>query len=118
MCNGVFAQDKPPPEKKSPVVFQDEATPQSLTSFRRSLVRAAEEAHDSGEITRGELFKIRISSLSRPVLRQMQQAVAEQAVHEGKIVAGSPMSAVNWDNLLQFIKELLPIILEIVKMFS
>jgi hypothetical protein len=48
----------------------------------------------------------------------MQQAVAEQAVHEGKIVAGSPMSAVNWDNLLQFIKELLPVILEIIKLFS
>jgi hypothetical protein len=118
MCNGVFAQDKPPPEKKPQVASQDEATPQSLASFRRSLIRAAEEAHDAGEITRGELFKIRISSISRPALRQMQQAVAEQAVHEGKIVAGSPMSAVNWDNLLQFIKELLPVILEIIKLFS
>jgi hypothetical protein len=82
------------------------------------LIKAAEEAQSNGEITRGELFKIRIASISRPALRQMQQAVVEQATHEGKIVAGTPIGAVNWDNLLQFIKELLPIILEIIKMFS
>ena len=112
-CSFTYAQDKP-----APVIAQEDATPQSLQSFRRSLIKAAEEARDAGEITRAELFKIRIASISRPALRQMQQAVVEQATHEGKIVAGTPIGAVNWENLLQFIKELLPIILEIIKMFA
>jgi hypothetical protein len=112
-CSFTHAQDKP-----QPVVVQEEATPQSLQSFRRSLIKAAEEAQSNGEISRAELFKIRIASISRPALRQMQQAVVEQATHEGKIIAGTPIGAVNWDGLLQFIKELLPIILDIIKMFA
>jgi hypothetical protein len=113
-CSITFAQDKSPPS----VIAQEEATPQSLSSFRRQLIKAAEDAQREGEITRAELFKIRVTSLSRPALVKMQQAVVEQATFEGKIVAGTPISAIDWSSLLQFIKEALPIILEIIKLLA
>jgi hypothetical protein len=113
MSSVLHAQDKLPQ-----VVSQEEAPQQSLLSFRRSLIKAAEEAHRDGEITRGELFKIRIASLSQPSLRKMQQSIVEQATFEGKIVAGTPVGAIDWNALLQFIKEALPVILEIIKLLA
>jgi hypothetical protein len=100
-------------EPHEPTIIAEAPQPQSLFSFRKALIKASEEAYRDGEITRGELFKIRIASMNRKALEQMHNAVAEQAIFEGK----SP-ATLDWTTLLAFIKAALPIILELIKLFS
>lgn len=109
-----LAQD----DVRKPSIVQDEPSSQSLSAFRRTLIKAAEESQQAGDISRVDLFKIRVTTLSRPALVKMQQAVIEQAIFEGKLPANSPAAAIDWTTLLQFIKEALPIILEIIKLLA
>lgn len=87
-------------------------------NFRRTLIKAAEEAHDTGEITRGDLFRLRFASLRPQVAAQLERCCAEQAELEGIMPAGSSFNAFDWTTLLAFIRELLPLILELIKIFS
>lgn len=86
--------------------------------FRRTLIQAAEEAQAAGEITRGELFRLRFASLRPQVAAQIEKCCAEQAASEGVLPAGSNVSAFDWTQLLAFIKELLPLILQLISIFS
>jgi len=97
------------------VVFtKEEASPQQLQSFRKALISAAESSYRDGEISRLDVFKIRVASLNKEVLKKMHATVVEQASFEGK----AEPAKVDWSTLLTFIKELLPIILELIKLFS
>jgi hypothetical protein len=86
--------------------------------FRKTLIKAAEEAQASGEITRGELFRLRFASLRPQVAAQMEKCCAEQATSEGLMPAAGNLNAFDWTQLLAFIKELLPLILQIISIFS
>lgn len=92
-----------------------EPTPQNLSGFRKNLVKAAEQSFSDKEISRLDLFRIRVASMNPAVLRKMHQACAEQVLSEKKVAS---YGALDWDKLLAFIKEILPIILELIKMFS
>jgi hypothetical protein len=76
-------------------------------TFRQNLIAAAEKAFEAKEISRAELFRLRFSSLSPANLARLETAVREQAVSDGY----SP-NAIDW---VALIRELLPIILEIIK---
>ncbi len=112
------AQDVKPVDPGVTVVVAptvSEPSQASLTGFRKTLITAAEQSCKAGDITRLDLFKIRVASLNRGVLKQMHQAVSEQAIHEGVMKS---VGAPDWSAFLDFIKQLLPIIMEIIKMFS
>lgn len=83
--------------------------------FRRVLIKAAEQSFREGELSRVDLLRLRVASLSPTKLQQMQTACAEQAVQEGKAVS---IAAIDWEKLAAFIKEILPVIIEIVKLFG
>jgi hypothetical protein len=81
--------------------------------FRRSLLQAARQARDSGEITSLEYFLISASSRSPRVIEQLQAAVHEAAIEEGM----ASVDAVDWDALIAFIEKLIPIILKLLPLF-
>lgn len=105
-CNA-FAQEPP-------YMAVEEAQPAQLQEFRKALLTASGEAYKAGEISRLDVFKIRIASLNKTSLQKMQMAVAEQAVFEGKATP----STLDWSTLVFFIKDILPLILELIKLFS
>lgn len=99
---------------ESPVVQLGEPTQKSLASFRKSLIQSAEKSCKAGELSRADLFRIRIASMHKPTLEKMHQACAEQILSDGQAAS---YGAIDWEKLAAFLKEMLPIILELVKLF-
>lgn len=87
--------------------------------FRRALLAAAQQARDEGRINGWEMFRIRTASALQPArLREAQEAVMDQACAAGLMSDGAgDAEGFDWAALLDFIKELLPIILQIIAMF-
>jgi hypothetical protein len=89
--------------------------------FRQALIAQAEQAHSDGELSRQDLFRIRLATLNPRIANQLEEAAAEQAASQSLLPAGSSPSAlgaIDWQNLLSFLRELLPLILQIIKIFS
>ncbi len=86
-------------------------------SFRKALIAAAEDSQRAGEITRRELLSIRIASLNPRALERMRLAAEEQlAADKGIPVTG--LGEIDWNQLLAFLKELIPVIIQIISLFS
>jgi hypothetical protein len=111
-CSNCFSQDL----TAEPIAIQlGEPTSKSLVSFRKSLISSAEKSCKAGELSRADLFRIRIGSLHKPTLEKMHQACAEQILADGQAAS---YGAIDWEKLAAFLKEMLPIILELIKLFS
>ncbi len=82
--------------------------------FRRALLAAARQARESGEITAIQFFMLSAASRNPNVLDKMQAAVHEAAIEEGLATA----QAIDWDALISFIEKLIPIIIQLIDLFS
>jgi hypothetical protein len=111
-----MAQDAPP-EKPSAVQQVNE------NKFRRVLLKAAQAAAAKKEISRADVVRLRVASLSPAFLAQAERlAVVQMAFsgeevptdEEGKIEVGK----IDWDALLAFIEKLIPLILQLIELFA
>jgi len=82
--------------------------------FRRSLLAAARKAREAGDITPGQFFLLSAASRNPGTLDKMQAAVHEAAIEEGLATA----QAIDWDQLIGFIEKLIPIIIQLIDLFS
>lgn len=101
----------------SPSISTQAITPLAIgdrIAFRRSLLEAARNARKSGEITSIQFFMLSAASRNPAVLDKMQQAVHEAAIEEGLATA----QAIDWDSLISFIEKLIPIIIQLIDLFS
>lgn len=83
-------------------------------AFRRSLLEAARQAKKAGDITAVEFFLLSAASRNPNTLDKMQQAVHEAAIEDGLATA----QAIDWNNLIDFIEKLIPIIIKLIDLFS
>jgi hypothetical protein len=86
------------------------------TNFRQALLTAAQEARAEGEITRLEYLLIWMAPAGK--LAKAQEYVTHEAVTSGVMATGADPTAFDWASILAFIKELLPLILQIFGMFG
>jgi hypothetical protein len=107
---------------QNPVVVAESTTPvlgepsaKSLKSFREALLKSGEQAVKSGELSRMDLMRLRLATMSPKVLATAHQFAAEQCLSDGLCAS---YGAIDWNQLLAFIKELIPLILELIKLFS
>lgn len=84
------------------------------SSFRKSLIAAGRKARDAGEITSLEFFLLSAASRNPATLERMQSAVREAAIEEGLATT----QAIDWDQLIEFIEKLIPIIIKLIDLFS
>ncbi len=96
-------------------VVMGEPTVQSLQSFRKSLLAAAEASVKAKELSRLDLFRLRIATMNKSTLEKMHQACAEQVLMDGQATS---YGAIDWSKLLAAFREFLPILLELIKLFS
>lgn len=82
--------------------------------FRRSLLAAARQARETGDITPAQFFLLSAASRNPGTLDKMQAAVHEAAIEEGLATT----QAVDWDQLISFIEKLIPIIIQLIDLFS
>jgi hypothetical protein len=91
-------------------------------SFVNTLRAAAREAYNDREISRWELARINLASVfRRRALAEAQECVIAEAVQSGRFSASEEEMrgpGFDWDALLNFIRELLPLIMEIISLFN
>lgn len=91
----------------------------ALPGFKAALGKAATHAYRDGEISRVDLAKIRLAILLRPrVVAEAQQLVIDEGAKAGVIKQGSDVAAIDWNAILAFIQALLPLILQLIELFS
>jgi hypothetical protein len=93
--------------------------------LRRSLVDAVQQAHEAGEL--GLLAVLRIRRVTQPwfwnrldndarkcIGEQIESFCIEQGSRAG-VVAAAAAGTIDWNALLQFLQQLMPLILEFIK---
>lgn len=80
--------------------------------FRKVLFVALEGAVKAGQLSRSQLFQIRLATFFRPtILDNLFDACCEQMASEGIVFAAADGS-INWDAIAKFIIAVLPVIIE------
>lgn len=99
----------------APSVVMGEPSAKSLQEFRKVLLSTAESAVKAKELSRLDLFRLRIATMNKATLEKMHQACAEQVLVDGQATS---YGAIDWTKLLAAFKEFLPILLELLKLFA
>lgn len=90
-------------------------------SFKSTLSAAAAQAQKDGTITRWQLARIRMAIAFRPdAMAEAQACCFDQAINDGLMRGGSDsdLDGFDWTQLLAFIKELLPLIMQIISILG
>ena len=84
------------------------------SDFRKSLMAAAKASREKGEISVAEYFKIAAMSRIPKVRDNLEAAVHEAAIEEGIATTQAP----DWDAIIGFIEKLIPLIIQLLDLFS
>jgi hypothetical protein len=111
-----MAQDVPA-EKPSAVQQVNE------NKFRRVLLKAAQAAAAKKEISRADVVRLRVASLSPAFLAQAERLAVVQMAFSGEEVPTDAegkieIAKIDWDALLAFIEKLIPLILQLIDLFA
>lgn len=117
-----MAQDAEPVAPPKSDVVQKVAE----NKFRRVLLKAAQEAAAKKEISRADVVRLRVASLSPAFLAQAEKLAVLQMAFSGVEVPQVPLDAdgkievgkIDWDALLAFIEKLIPLILQLIDLFA
>lgn len=82
-----------------------------MHGFRKSLLAAAEQSYKAGEIDRSDVFRLRLATSLPRVLARLEADCCDEAASRGLASA----TAIDWQQLIPLLREMLPVILEIVK---
>jgi hypothetical protein len=95
------------------------------SDFSKSVIKAAVECQKKGEITRLELIRLRVAMLSPSMQSKIEDLAVMELASSGIENAYSLDSSgkidrqsIDWEQLLKFLEKLVPIILELIKLFS
>lgn len=84
------------------------------SKFRAALMKAARNACAKDKITVAEYFKIAAMSRVPKVLANLEASIHEAAIEEGIATAQAP----DWDAIIDFIEKLIPLIIQLIDLFS
>ena len=83
-----------------------------------AIVEAADAARADGEIGMLQHWRIKQQCKNEECCRQVREAIAEEAGRSGKALPKSGNGSVDWNAILDFIKQLIPLILQLVSLFK
>lgn len=92
-----------------------------MREFRRALVEAATQEYRAGNLSRLDLARVRMAAFLRPLaMREAQMAVADEAFAAGLVhdVGATEAFDFDWEKLIEFIKTILPLIIQIISLFT
>lgn len=84
------------------------------SDFRKAFLKAAKEARDKGDITPLQHGRLVVTAMRPRELANIQAWVHENAIQEGMATTQSP----DWDALLEFLEKLIPLIIQLIDLFS
>lgn len=92
---------------------------QSLAQFRETYLRAIDEEQEGGRIGGMRARALRRIADNPRRLNRLANEVCEECCASGHAVGGpEDHSAPDWSGLLEFIKQLLPLIAQLIAMFQ
>lgn len=109
----VTATPTPAPDVNQASVLQTNSLARK-SDFRKALMQAAKAAREKGEITTAQYFKIAAMSRVPKVLANLEASMHEAAIEEGLATT----AAVDWDAIIEFIEKLIPLIIQLIDLFS
>jgi len=86
-----------------------------MLNFRQVLLQEAKEALQDGLIEKNDYRRLFLVSFFPLMLQKLENYCTQLAVEEKVIAATVDTKAIDWNNLKEFIKEVLPLILEFLK---
>lgn len=106
----------------SSVAVQEETVGRS--AFHDAVIKAAVNRRRAGEMTRAEVFKLRVAMLS-PAFRDHCEdlAVIQMAASDSENVPTDAdgridRASIDWDAIIAFIEKLIPLILQLITLFG
>ncbi len=98
---------------------------ESKDSFHREMIRAAGKLRVKGELTRGQVIRLRVAMLSPAFRQRAKELAVTQMVFSGSDEP-IPMNAdgtidetqIDWDKLADFLERLIPIVLQLLTIFG
>lgn len=112
-------------DKFAPETSQQEMVGRS--AFHKSVLKAGAKRVRAGEMTRAELFRLRVAMLSPSFRERAEDLAVIQLSASGQAGdANVPVNddglveraSINWDGILAFIEKLIPLILQLIQIFS
>lgn len=84
----------------------------------RAIMEAAYKAHEAGRLDDAEYRRLRRARIFRPrKWRECCELVREEAVLAGVVMEDGTFG-IDWDSLLAFIERLIPLLLQLIDLFS
>jgi hypothetical protein len=113
---------QPAPAEQAAAAAASDAKPAAATrGFKKALGDAAGQAYREGKISRWQLARLRMAIAFRAdAMAECQACVIDQAQQDGLIGDAGPaqLDGFDWTNLLAWLKELMPLILQIIGMLG
>lgn len=117
-----ISQDSLSDTTASPSIVLGEPTEQSLAAFKTAILTQAREIANDKSLSikerveaRRNVLRLTLLTRNKATLEKMHQACAEQVLADG---AAQSYGAIDWTKLAAFLKEMIPIILELIKLFA
>lgn len=85
-------------------------------SLREELIQQAEELCEEGSISRQDVRRLRLATAFPRVMARIENEVLAIGIKEQKIQANATAVGVNWNELAALIKEIVPLILDLLKL--
>jgi hypothetical protein len=86
--------------------------------FAAAVRSAAQEARGRREIGLIQHWRINAATRNHRRLAKIYAGVIDESVQAGILDADADVYGIDWENVLAFIRELLPLILQIISIFS
>jgi len=98
-------------------LFHPKPGEHNMFKLRAVLLEQAQIAHKNGEIEKNDFRRLALATLFPSVLRRLETFIREQATTEG-IITTQDAGNIDWTKIKDFIKDMLPIILEFLKIIG
>jgi len=89
-----------------------------LREMRRVVRQALVDAAADGDIDRRDCFRARLRLWRPALVEALHEELVCQLVLEGKLRGTEDVAEIDWDSFLEFIRELLAIIMEFILVFK
>ena len=107
---------------------RDQEPTAARNDFRSALSTAIRRARSAGTVTRAEALRLRVAALSPAFQKHAEDLAVIQIAFSGSSAIGSEIvpvvdgkidrANIQWSEIIEFLQQLVPILLELIKLFG
>lgn len=108
------------PIVSSPSTVQEEAR---RSDFHGGMIKAIRSAREKGELTRAKALRLRVALLSPAFRKHAEDLAVIQMAFSGSDVpvdaqGNIDRAQIDWDAIIEFLERLIPILIQLIEIFS